>query len=289
VPPAARGAANLTHSPFARPVPVCDRTRVAWFRSQQPPAKLKVAGPRTLAFTHKSTRISRTKPRPPLAQEISIDLAQHAHRGDPCRMDMPKTIFLAGAIGLSGGACAPIMEANRPHPVDLSQFHPGQQHRSDVVDVLGSPTNSVKDGLKSCDAYQLYTHGPNAVGKAGIAFVETFADVITAGASEVLFFLGEGATRNNLYTVTMCYGTDGTLLSVNEARYNEEWVNVPGYKTKKMNYCGKYYGMFQYPSETCRYTPLFVATDQVRSVYDNSQPGTIAYSLVVSREGRDPR
>jgi hypothetical protein len=129
---------------------------------------------------------------------------------------MKRVIAIVATTGLALSSCAPVMEANRPDPVDLSQFHVGQ-HRLDVVKVLGAPVASVNDGPKSCDVYQLYTHGPSGVGKAGIAFVEGVADVFTLGLAEVISTPVEAGTKNSLHAVTMCYSQDGTLLSVDEA------------------------------------------------------------------------
>ena len=118
------------------------------------------------------------------------------------------------AFALCG--CSTVMEFNRPDPVDLSQFQPGQ-HRLDVVKVLGPPLTTVNDGPKSCDVYQLYTHGPGGAGKAGIIFVEGVTDVFTLGLAELVSTPVEAGTKNSLYAVTMCYSQDATLLSVEES------------------------------------------------------------------------
>jgi hypothetical protein len=107
------------------------------------------------------------------------------------------------------------MEFNRPDPVDLTQFHPGDR-RIDVVKVLGPPLTSMNDGPKSCDIYHLYTRGPNSAGKAGIALVEGAADVFTLGLAEVVATPVEAGTKNSLYPVTMCYNQNAILLSVEE-------------------------------------------------------------------------
>jgi hypothetical protein len=107
------------------------------------------------------------------------------------------------------------MEASRPDPVDLSQFHVGQ-HRLDVIKVVGTPVSSVSDGLKSCDVYRLYTHGPGGAGRAGIAFAEVVADIYTLGLAEVISTPIEAGTKNSLHTVTMCYSQFGTLASIDE-------------------------------------------------------------------------
>jgi hypothetical protein len=73
------------------------------------------------------------------------------------------------------------------------------------------------DGPKSCDIYHLYTKGPNAAGKAGIALVEGAADVFTLGLAEVVTTPVEAGTKNSLYPVTMCYDKTAVLLSVEEA------------------------------------------------------------------------
>ena len=67
-----------------------------------------------------------------------------------------------------------------PEPVDTSQFAVDES-RLQVVEVLGAPTASVKQGDQSCDVYKLYTHGPGGVGKGAIAAGEAVADVFTLG------------------------------------------------------------------------------------------------------------
>jgi hypothetical protein len=128
---------------------------------------------------------------------------------------MNRMIAIVATTGLALSSCSPVMEANRPDPVDLSQFQVGQ-HRLDVVKVLGAPVASVNDGPKSCDVYRLYTHGPSGAGRAGIALVEALADVYTLGLAEVISTPVEAGTKNSQHTVTMCYSQYGTLLSIDE-------------------------------------------------------------------------
>jgi hypothetical protein len=114
------------------------------------------------------------------------------------------------------GACSTVMEYNRPEPVDLSQFITGER-RLDVIKVLGPPLASVNDAGKSCDVYHLYTHGVGGAGKAGIIFAEGVADVFTLGLAEVVTTPTESATKSQLHPVTMCYGQDSLLVSVEES------------------------------------------------------------------------
>ena len=127
-----------------------------------------------------------------------------------------RNALIAIVLALSLCACSTVMEFQRPDPIDLAQFHPGER-RIDVVKVLGPPLTSMNDGPKSCDIYHLYTHGPNAMGKAGIALVEGAADVLTLGVAEVVSTPVEAGTKNSLYPVTMCYDKNAVLLSVDEA------------------------------------------------------------------------
>ncbi len=108
------------------------------------------------------------------------------------------------------------MEATRPDPVDTSQFTVGES-RLQIVEVLGAPTATVKQGDQSCDVYKLYTHGPSGVGKGAIAATEAVADVFTLGLAEVVSSPVEGATRNAKHTVTMCYDKDTKLASQHES------------------------------------------------------------------------
>lgn len=52
------------------------------------------------------------------------------------------------------GGCSPVVEATRPDPVDLSQFAVGES-RVQVVEQIGTPTATVKDGADSRDVYKL--------------------------------------------------------------------------------------------------------------------------------------
>lgn len=129
------------------------------------------------------------------------------------RRNLLGIIGLAAAAGLV--ACSPVMEANRPDPVDLSQFKPGED-RFEIVKIVGAPMTSMKHDGQSCDIYQLYTHGPGAGGRAAIAATEAVADVFTLGLAEVVSTPTEAATKNSKYPVTFCYGDDGKLVSVQE-------------------------------------------------------------------------
>jgi len=107
------------------------------------------------------------------------------------------------------------MEATRPTPVDLSKFEPGQS-RDTVVEQLGIPkgTTPEADGA-SCDSYELYTHGYGASGKIPVAFLEGAADAFTLGLAEVVTTPVEGATKNELHPVTICY-RGGKLVRVTD-------------------------------------------------------------------------
>ena len=94
--------------------------------------------------------------------------------------------LLALCLDLFFCGCSPVMEATRPTPVDTSQFAVGES-RVQVVEAIGAPTASVKNGDQSCDVYKLYTRGPGGVGKGVIAAGEGAADVVTLGLAEVLF------------------------------------------------------------------------------------------------------
>jgi hypothetical protein len=122
----------------------------------------------------------------------------------------------AAALSLALCGCGPVMEANRPDPVDLSQFKPGEK-RLEVVKVIGAPPATVPDGGKSCDVYKLYTHGPSSAGRAAAAFGEGVTDVFTLGLAEVIWTPVEAGTKNSLYTVTFCYQNEA-LVSVEEQK-----------------------------------------------------------------------
>jgi hypothetical protein len=146
---------------------------------------------------------------------------------------MNRAIVLLALAG-SVAACSPVLEANRPDPVDLTQFKVGEQ-RLEVLKVLGPPLASAKDGPNSCDLYQLYTHGPDSGGKAVIAAGEAIADVFTIGLAEVVFTPTEVATKNSKYSVTMCYDPGEKLASIQEtdetagvSQQRADGVTAPG-------------------------------------------------------------
>jgi hypothetical protein len=108
------------------------------------------------------------------------------------------------------------MEVMRPDPVDIHRFVPGEK-RLHILAELGNPAATIPDGIKSCDIYKLYTHGPDSVGKGVIAAGEAATDVLTVGLSEVLWTPVEAATKNSKHTVLFCYDQDGRLLSADES------------------------------------------------------------------------
>ncbi|HUY68248.1 MAG TPA: hypothetical protein VMV79_02990 [Alphaproteobacteria bacterium] len=114
-------------------------------------------------------------------------------------------VFLVG--------CSPVMEANRPDPVDMSQFVIGEK-RIKVLSAIGAPTATVKDGKNSCDIYKLYVEGHSGAEKGAIAAGEVVADVFTLGLSEVVFTPAEGATGDEKQAVTFCYKPNDTLVSI---------------------------------------------------------------------------
>lgn len=109
------------------------------------------------------------------------------------------------------------MEAERPDPVDLSQFKVGES-QVHVIETIGAPVDKIKNGDgQPCDVYKLYTRGPGPDEKAAIAAGEGAADVVTLGLAEVVFTPVEVGTRNAKHTVTFCYNKDGKLASVKDA------------------------------------------------------------------------
>ncbi len=127
-----------------------------------------------------------------------------------------KQIFpLIVCFGIAG--CGPVMEANRPDPIDLSKFTPGEK-RMQVLAELGSPMSSTPDGTRSCDIYKLVTHGPDPVGKGFIAAGEVAGDIFTLGLSEVLWTPAEAMTKNGKHAVLFCYDQSGVLVSLTESK-----------------------------------------------------------------------
>lgn len=124
--------------------------------------------------------------------------------------------FLGLGVAALLMACSPVMEANRPDPVDMSQFVVGEK-RLTVLAAIGAPTATTKDGDNSCDIYKLYTEGHSAAGKGAIAVGEAVADVFTLGLTEVIFTPAEGATQDSKHTVIFCYSPDDKLVSVNQS------------------------------------------------------------------------
>ena len=122
--------------------------------------------------------------------------------------------LIASAASITG--CSVYVEATRPTPVDLAQFH-ADESRDQVVETIGTPTGTTNesDG-DSCDSYQLYTHGYGSGGKAGLAVLEGAADVFTLGIAEAVTTPVEGATKNEKYPVLFCY-KDGKLARLSES------------------------------------------------------------------------
>jgi len=115
-----------------------------------------------------------------------------------------RTLLLMLAA-LTVPSCSVYMEATRPTPVDLAQFHIGDA-RETVLEHIGTPQSSGGDpNSQNCDFYQLYTHGYGSAGKVPIAFLEGAADVVTLGLAEVVLTPTEGVTRNEQHRVTFCY------------------------------------------------------------------------------------
>jgi len=130
---------------------------------------------------------------------------------------MTRSILALPAIALCTAliACSPIMEANRPDPVDMSQFVVGEK-RLKVLAAIGSPLATTKDGKNSCDVYKLYTEGHSAAAKGAIAAGEAVADVFTLGLAEVAFTPAEGATKDDKHAVIFCYAPDNKLVSIDQ-------------------------------------------------------------------------
>lgn len=126
------------------------------------------------------------------------------------------TLAFAGMIsGLAG--CSTVMEANRPDPVRMSQFHAGDR-RFDVLGQIGAPvTAAQKDSESTCDIYRMYTHGASGARKGAVVAGEAVADVATLGLFEVIATPAEAATKNKLHTVAFCYSKDERLVSISDA------------------------------------------------------------------------
>jgi len=127
---------------------------------------------------------------------------------------MKKYILLIALAAMT--ACAPVMHANRPDPVDLSQFANGQTRLS-VVSQLGSPTSTIQNKDASCDIYKLYTDGPDSGSKGAIVAGYAIADVLTLGLTEVIFTPVEAATKSDKKTVLFCYGAEDKLVSLSQS------------------------------------------------------------------------
>jgi hypothetical protein len=124
-------------------------------------------------------------------------------------------LFLAGSmVGCLGmTACSTGMEASRPVPVDLSQFHTGDS-RFNVVSVAGAPQGSITDATGPCDIYKLYTTGLGGFGKGVVTAGETITDIGTLGLAEIIWTPVQAGTRPREHTVMFCYDKDDKLVSV---------------------------------------------------------------------------
>lgn len=121
----------------------------------------------------------------------------------------------AAVLALIGAGCSAVMQANRPTPVDLTQFQPGME-RLQVMSRLGAPITTSPQGGNSCDLYRLYTTGVEPGGRAVIMVGEIAAGILTLGLSEIVFTPAEALTRPEQHPVMFCYDADSRLVSVAE-------------------------------------------------------------------------
>lgn len=112
--------------------------------------------------------------------------------------------------------CSPMMEADRPTPVDLSQFHKNEP-RLKVVSVVGAPQGHINDKGLSCDVYKLYTEGHNLLSKGLITTGEVLGDVATLGLAEIFFTPAQSMTKEHKHTVLFCYGPNDTLAQISNS------------------------------------------------------------------------
>lgn len=124
---------------------------------------------------------------------------------------LPAAVGVVGFLSMT--ACSTGMEANRPVPVDLSQFHPGDS-RFNVVSVAGAPEGSITDTSGPCDVYKLYTTGLGGFGKGVITAGETITDIGTLGLAEIIWTPVQAGTKPHEHTVMFCYDKNDRLLSV---------------------------------------------------------------------------
>src|SRR6201998_2522735 len=125
-----------------------------------------------------------------------------------------KLPVIASMIGLLGmTACSAGMEASRPVPVDLSQFHAGDS-RFNVVSGVGGAKGTIDDIAGPCDIYSLYTTGLGGFGKGVVTGSEVITDVATLGLAEIIWTPVQASTRPRQHTVTFCYDRNERLLSM---------------------------------------------------------------------------
>lgn len=120
-------------------------------------------------------------------------------------------------LALLAAGCSAVMQAQRPTPVDLTQFQPGME-RLQILSQLGAPVTTAPQGGNSCDLYRLYTTGVEPAGRAIIMVGEIAAGILTLGLSEIVFTPAEALTRPEQHPVLFCYGPDDRLASVAEMR-----------------------------------------------------------------------
>lgn len=113
--------------------------------------------------------------------------------------------------------CSPVMEANRPDPVYLSNFVLGQP-RADITAEIGKPISSVTEANSSCDIYKLYTKGPSPRARDVIVATEAVAAIVTFGLSELAAAPIEHATQSEKRVVAFCYSPDDKLVSIRESK-----------------------------------------------------------------------
>jgi hypothetical protein len=107
------------------------------------------------------------------------------------------------------------MEARRPVPVDLSQFHPGAD-RVDVVSTIGAPAGQINEKAGVCDVYSLYTTGLGGFGKGLVTAGETITDIGTLGLAEIFWTPIQAGTQPSPHTVVFCYDNDDKLTAITD-------------------------------------------------------------------------
>jgi hypothetical protein len=126
-------------------------------------------------------------------------------------MKFAKLVLMAALVFLLGG-CSVYMAAHQPTEKNVGLFKPGTP-RAFLIAEFGQPVSSeVRNGQK----YEIFrfTQGYSGQAKAGRAFAEGVADVMTLGAAEIITTPVESIANGNVVAYEVSYDSNDYVVQV---------------------------------------------------------------------------